>query len=361
MLWLVFVCSTYSSALYPEDAWAQLEKVSKILFGTVITLVVMQDEKKLRYLLWVIALSLGFYGFKGGLFAIATGGKYQVLGPPNTFIAGNTEIGLAFNMVLPFLWILRRELKRRWLRLAMVGVCVLTGIATLVTYSRGALLGLLAVLLLLTLKNRGRWIAIPLLAGGIAVSAAVLPDSWTQRMHTISDYQDDGSAMGRINAWRLSWRVALDRPIFGAGFQPFTEMTYARYLPEVHTSSTDAHNIFFQVLAEHGFVGLGVFAALVASTLLTLGRVQRRARRNPAFERLGSYAQIIEASMAGYVVSGFFLSRSYFDLFYHLVAITILLSTLLRAAERAQARSQGGPGLDAGMTPMTPVPSHGLV
>ncbi|HEY7728610.1 MAG TPA: putative O-glycosylation ligase, exosortase A system-associated [Candidatus Eisenbacteria bacterium] len=359
LLWVVFLLSTATSAFYPEDAWPQFEKVSKILFGTFITLVVLQDLGRVRLLLWVIALSLGFYGLKGGLFAIATRGQYQVLGPANTFIAGNTEIGLALNMVLPFLWILRRELKRRWLRLAMTAVFFLSVIASLITYSRGALLGLLAVVLLLVVKNRGRWIAIPLLTIGVTVSAAVLPDSWTQRMETIADYQEDGSAMGRINAWRLSWHIASDRPLLGAGFQPFTERTYARYLPEVLTSSTDAHNIFFQVLAEHGFVGLGVFAALVGSTMLTLGRVQRRARRNPALQRLADYAQIIEASMVGYVVSGFFLSRSYFDLFYSLVAITILLSALLRAAERAPAVASVGAGAAAPGSPAAP--SNGSV
>jgi len=354
LLWLVFLLSTLTSAFYPDEAWLQLNKVSKILCGTVITMVLLQDLGKLRYLMWVIALSIGFYGFKGGIFSIATGGRYQVLGPPNTFISGNTEIGLALNMILPFLWILRREVKNRWLRLAVTADFFLSAVASIVTYSRGALLGLVAVLLLLGVKGRGRWIAVPLLVVGIAVSATVLPDSWTKRMQTISDYQEDASAMGRIHAWQLAWRIAMDRPLLGAGFQPFTELTYARYAPEIRTSSTDAHNIFFQVLAEHGFLGLFAFAALIGSTMLTLRQVQRRARRNDAFQTLGSYAQIVEISMVGYLVSGFFLSRSYFDLFFHLVAITVLLSTLLRAAERAQRQPSGGPGLPA----LTPVPAY---
>lgn len=359
LLWFVFLLSTITGPFYPDEAWAQLGKVSKILYGTVITLIVMQDLKRLRYLMWVIAISIGFYGVKGGLFALATGGSYQVLGPANTFIAGNTEIGLALNMVLPFLWILRRELKRRWERMAMVGACVLTGIASLATYSRGALLGLATVSLLLAVKQRGRWLAVPLLAVGIAVSVAVLPDTWTQRMETIADYQEDSSAMGRINAWRLSWRIAMDRPILGAGFQPFTVMTYAKYLPEVGKSGTDAHNIFFQVLAEHGFLGLSLYAALIGSCVLTLRRVQRRARRNPAWDTMRQYAEITQISLAGYVVSGFFLSRSYFDLFYHLVAITILLATLLRGEEQRPTAHAGEGGPAPGQHLATAAPTHG--
>lgn len=338
LMWIVFLLSTLTSALYPDEAWPEFSKVSKILFGTMITLIAMQDVKRVRYLLWVIALSIGFYGVKGGLFSIATAGRYQVLGPPSTFIAGNTEIGLALNMILPFLWLLRRELKNRWLRLSMVTIFLLSAIASLVTYSRGALLGLVAVLAMLAVRNRGRWIALPLLFAGIAVSATVLPDSWTQRMHTISEYQEDASAMGRLRAWRLSWQIAMDRPILGAGFQPFNERTYARYMPEAGVAGADAHNIFFQVLAEHGFLGLGIYASLVVVTMLTLRRVQRRARRSPTFDTLGNYAKIVEISMVGYLVSGFFLSRSYFDLYFQMVAIAVLLSTLLRAGERSLMR-----------------------
>ncbi|HEU4335446.1 MAG TPA: putative O-glycosylation ligase, exosortase A system-associated [Candidatus Eisenbacteria bacterium] len=335
LLWLVFFFSTFTSAIYPEEAWAQLEKVTKILFGTAITLLLMQDVKKLRLLVWLIALSIGFYGVKGGLFAVATGGQYQVLGPPGSFIAGNTEIGLAMNMVLPFLWLLRHDIRKRWVRISLLGASLLTSLAILVTYSRGALLGLGAVGLVLVTRSRSRVLALALLVVVATFATAFLPESWGERMGTIKTYEDDGSAMGRINAWRLAWRVALDRPVFGAGFQPFTEEIYARYLPEVRTSSTDAHNIFFQVLAEHGFTGLLVFIALIVAVLASLWRVQSRARRHPSLRSIGLYAQIVEASMVGYVVCGFFLSRSYFDLYYHLVAITILLVTLLRRAERA--------------------------
>ena len=64
---------------------------------------------RLKALVWVIALSLGFYGVKGGIFTATTGGGYQVRGPEGSFISGNNEIGLALAMTAPLLYFLSRQ------------------------------------------------------------------------------------------------------------------------------------------------------------------------------------------------------------------------------------------------------------
>ncbi len=53
--------------------------------------------------IWVIVLSIGFYGVKGGIFTIVNGGVYRVQGPLGTFIGGNNEIALAFVMTIPLM------------------------------------------------------------------------------------------------------------------------------------------------------------------------------------------------------------------------------------------------------------------
>ena len=341
--WFITLLSTAFAAFYPEEAWGQFNKVSKIILGTGLTLVLFQDVRKLRWLLWVIAGSIGFYGLKGGIWALATGGGDQVLGPAGSFIAGNTEIGLALNMVLPMLLILRRGEKRPWLRHLLLAAFVFTIPAILITYSRGALLGLGAVLLVLAARSRAKVLAITLLAISVPIALQVLPSKWFDKMETIQTYEDDGSAMGRIWAWRLAGRIAAERPLLGAGFQCFTKETYARYIPEAPYAGTDAHNIFYQVLAEHGVTGLVAYVALLLATLLTLWKVKRRTKRIPHARMLYDWAEMIEVSMIAFVVSGYFLSRSYFDLFYHLVTITAVLSVLARRV----ARGEAVPGLEA--------------
>ncbi len=184
LLWATFFLSTLF-AVYPEDAWEQLNKVSKILLMTFMTLLLFQDQKKVTMLLWVIALSIGFFGLKGGIWGVLTGGQNMVLGPPDSFIAGNTEIGLALNMVLPILLFLRRETSRRWLRHVLLAMFVFSIIAILITYSRGALLGLAAVLSVLFLKSRGKVIVLLILCMGFLLA-------------TISLFRKNG-----LEGWRL--------------------------------------------------------------------------------------------------------------------------------------------------------------
>jgi O-antigen ligase len=91
----------------------------------------------------------------------------------------------------------------------------------------------------------------------------------------------------------------------------------------------DAHSIYFQVMAEHGFLGFGLYIALIAGTLLSLRSTMRRAKRRPELKFYFNAAQMIEVSILAFLTAGAFLSMSYFDLFYHLVAITVLLQVLV--------------------------------
>jgi probable O-glycosylation ligase (exosortase A-associated) len=258
----------------------------------------------------------------------------MVLGPPDTFISGNTEIGLAIIMVIPLLLLLSRDEPRRWAKLGLRATVIFSIVAVLFTYSRGAVLGLAIIMPLMFLKSRLRLLVLPLALVaallGQSIAEAVFPERWMARMGTVQTYEKDRSANMRLNSWIVSYRLALDYPLFGAGFRPFSPAVYLTYSPdEKWNTAQDAHSIYFQVLAEHGFVGLGLYLAMIASTLLSLRSIMRRTRRRPALKFYFDAAQMFEVSMLGFLTAGAFLSMSYFDLFFHLVAITALLKVLV--------------------------------
>ena len=331
-LWGWFLVTTIF-AFYPDDAWIQFNKVSKILVGIFLSLFLLQDARKLRALIWVIALSIGFFGVKGGIFSIMTGAQNQVLGPRDSFISGNTEIGLALNMVIPLLVFLQREETKLWRRRLLMAAAILSIIASLGTYSRGALVGLAVVVPLVFLKSRARLILLPLLAVAIFVLPSVMPRQWLERMGTIETYEQDVSANQRLNSWYVARELAKDYPIMGGGFRTFSKDIYEAYMPgyKYAENALDAHSIYFQVLGEHGFTGLALFVALIASTLLSLRRIIWKTRREPSQQWICNCAQMLEVSVLAYAVSGAFLSMSYFDLFYHQVVITVILKTLMKA------------------------------
>jgi probable O-glycosylation ligase (exosortase A-associated) len=337
-------------AYYPEAAWEQFDKVWKILLMTFVTMILFQDPKKVRALFWVITLSIGFYGLKGGIYVLRTGGAHNVLGPEGSFIAGNTEIGLALNMVLPFLVLLRREAIRPWLRHFLSIVFGFTIVAILGTYSRGAFLGLLVVMTLLFLKSRTKLLAIVLLAVAIPLGMSTVPEKWFGRMETIQTYEKDRSAMGRVEAWQVAYQMGKDRPLLGFGFRPFSKAMFERY---GYSKGRDAHSIFFQVLAEHGFTGLILYAGLIIGSFLSLRRLARVSRRDPSLQWVYNYSQMLQASFAGYVVCGAFLSMSYFDLFYHLVAIVIILKKLVLVHEQESAKTQARALVQPALAPAT--------
>ena len=354
-LWGMFFLTTLF-AIEPEAAWIQFIKVSKILLMTFMTLLLFQDPKKLRILIWIIALSIGFFGLKGGIWAVLTGGQYMVRGPMDSFMEGNTNLGLALNMVLPFFFFLRREETRTWLRHLLLAMFCFSIIAILVTYSRGAFLGLVVVLALLFLKGQSKFLVLPLLVAGIFLAPSVLPEKWIERMETIRTYEGDASSVGRLRAWLVAYRLGLDYPVLGGGFDPFSPEIYYRYLPDrllvTADIGTGAHSIYFQVLAEHGFPGLALYLGLILSILLSLRRMVRMSRGDPSMRWIYNFAQMLEVSIFGYLASGIFLSMSYFDFFYHLVAIVIIVKKLFLVQEEAAAKAldhaAAGPALTAG-------------
>ena len=74
IFFLIWVCITTAMAFYPSESMVQLNKVLKIQLMTVVALAALHERKHIEMFAWVNALSIGFYGFKGGLFTISTGG-----------------------------------------------------------------------------------------------------------------------------------------------------------------------------------------------------------------------------------------------------------------------------------------------
>ncbi|MCX7901668.1 MAG: DUF5935 domain-containing protein, partial [Burkholderiaceae bacterium] len=72
-----------------------LERVLKIQLFTFVALLVLYKREHAIWLIATVTLSVGFYGVKGGLFTLATGGGYLIWGPRESFIADNNALALA--------------------------------------------------------------------------------------------------------------------------------------------------------------------------------------------------------------------------------------------------------------------------
>jgi len=331
-IWITIttVVSMHSSMFmhHAADTWDRWTFVSKVLLMVLLTIAVVDSFERLRILVLVIAGCFGFFVAKTLPFLLLTSGQFRVFGPENSMVADNNDFGLALNMTLPMFFFLARTESKPWVRYLFMGLFVATIPAIFFTYSRGALLGLVAVLGLMILQVRQRVLLIGVLILGSVVALAFAPGEWKHRMDPTRSDQVDDSAKGRLNAWSFAWRLASDYPITGGGFATFTVPLFMVYAPkalDIH----GPHSVYFQLLAEHGFIGLGLYLTMVVLAFRGAGQLIRHARfyDDPI---LASYANMLRFSMLGFVISGTFLGRAYFDYFFTIVACLFILQNVVR-------------------------------
>ena len=142
--------------------------------------------------------------------------------------------------------------------------------------------------------------------------------------------------MGRINAWHMAFNLAKTHG-FGGGFDIYTPDVFAAYAP-VPTDIHAAHSIYFQVLGEHGFVGLALFVLLWFLTWRGASWVNRESLRLPDAQWIRNLCRMIQVSLVGYAVGGAFLSLAYFDLPYYLLVLVVISKVWVRDALAVQSR-----------------------
>ncbi|MFN3860966.1 MAG: putative O-glycosylation ligase, exosortase A system-associated [Roseateles sp.] len=322
LIFMVWMTITLPFSILFEPSFELWKRVMKIDFMILVALVLLHSKRHIMLLTWVLVISIGYFGVKGGAFTLATGGSYRVWGPENTYIEGNNEIALAIVMVIPLMRFLQLQMQAKWARTTMTVCMVLMAMAALGSHSRGALLAIAAMALVLWWRSKNKLLgAVVMVALSIAL-LSVMPAEWWERMNTIKTYQQDDSALGRINAWGMAWNLAKDR-FFGGGFMIWTGSIFAIYGPEpdrVHA----AHSIYFMVLGEQGFVGLFLFLTLFTMVFFTAGKLRVQGKARPQTQWLSDLGSMLQVSLAGYAVGGAFLSLSYWDLPYNLLILAVV-------------------------------------
>ena len=324
---------------HPQVVWDRWIFVIKIHLMLMVTLMLLRGREHIEQLVWVMVVSLGFYGVKGGFFTLITAGGGRVWGPPGGMLAGNNEFAVGLIVIVPLMYYLYQTNTRKWVRRGLVAAMMLVALAILGTQSRGALLGLVAMAAMLGLKSKYPVRSLVALGTLLLCAIAFMPDSWTQRMDTIQGYQGDTSAMSRIWTWNTLWNVAKDRPLFGAGFGAEAPAIFARYAPtgpefEVFQGKFwVAHSIYFQALGEHGFPGLLLYVSIGLWIWWAAGRTAKEARANPQLQNWAPMLmRMCQVGVLGFAIGGAFLSLMNLDVPYYLMAIVVLTRIEVKAA-----------------------------
>jgi probable O-glycosylation ligase (exosortase A-associated) len=323
------------------------------------------DRKRLRMILWTITLSLGFYGVKFGLHGILRGGR--ILQGPGGMMLDNNDLCLAMAMNIPLLFFMGRTVQVRWQRRFCYVALALTGVTVVCTLSRGGFLTMCLAGLLILLNLRKR--VMPWLIAGAVIGLALiaLPEDARKRLQTLENPEQEGSAAGRLYAWKVGLSMVKSNPFFGVGFEGFLS-NFRRY-DQVQAQSHDqvnsvrvAHNTYVQVWAELGTPAAVSFLAMLATAIGCLRRTRKmiqRARAGPAFDELLGYADMIQISLICFMFGANFLNRAHFDLMYHLVALSTVVLAVTRKELAAWVAAPEEPEDEAAVAPRraAPVPA----
>ncbi|NRQ42013.1 putative O-glycosylation ligase, exosortase A system-associated [Rheinheimera sp. YQF-2] len=344
----VWMIITFSANVQDSHTIMMLDKVLKIQLFTLVILAMFTTKQRIEAALWVVGLSIAFYGLKGGIYTIQTGGSGRVWGPTGGFFYGNNELALTLLVNLPILYYLRTRVppKYPWLKWLILAAMALSVLAALGTQSRGGLVACVCVAAFLWLKSPHKIALLLVFCLSVPVIYQFMPDTWHQRMATIIEPDRDsydGSVQGRFNAWEMSYNMAKEN-VFGGGFNGFKPANFLLYAPNPNRVD-GAHSIYFQMIGHHGFIGLALFLGIFIFTWFSANNIIKMAGKDPNWQWASLLARMLQCSLIAFGSGGAFLGLAYFDLPYHLAITIIAVEQLLKkhhaaiAAEKKAARN----------------------
>ena len=330
---------TTMSAFFPNTSLDLYIRIVKTMLMVLVMMMLVKTRKQILIVTSTLVGSLAYYGTKGGLFTVLTGGNSIVWGPEGSYIEGNNEVALAFITIIPMMYFLFLVATNKWVKRGLLMSMALCGMAALGSYSRGALVGIAAMLLYLWWKSPKKVLMGTILIALVPVGILFMPAKWTQRMDTINTYKEDASAMGRINAWGMAKNLAVDRPLVGGGFDIWTGEIFKRYGPNPEDTHA-AHSIYFQVLGEHGFPGLILYLSLAFLTVRRCSWLIKVTADRDDLRWAGQLGMMVQVSLLGFGVGGAFLSLVYYDVPYYLIALVVCTCHLVEQTFKTEAAQQ---------------------
>jgi len=325
---------------YPDWTPGFFFEFSKVLLISYLIVVLVDDRKKLRITLTVVALSLGLECAKQGWANLirAPGAKND---NPIPFLGDNNGVALGTMMLVPLFGALAQVATRKWERFGQRFLGIGTFLRGFSTYSRGGFLaaGVLGLFTFARSEKKLRSL-IGVVVIGLMLQS-IMPEDFWKRMGTIQvgeGEERDESAAGRLHFWRIAVKMAVANPLTGVGLNSFNR-AYLDYNDDARFSGMRAtHSSWFGVLADLGFPGLILLLGNWSVAALSCWQVSRMTRGDPAKRELRLYANALMTSLFVFLVAGSFLSYQYNEMLWHFVGLsTALYLVAVRESATAEA------------------------
>ncbi len=273
----------------------------------------------LSFLLYSTKMSqFGTRSWAEGGFAFRSWGT---TGAPGWF-QNSGEFGIQMCIFLPlivaFIGALGKQWSR-WLRWATWTVAATAIIGIVASSSRGAFVGLAAVVVWLVLKSRNRFRALLITLAVAGIVYAITPARQKLRFQQAGQ---DETSVSRTTMWKQGLEIMRDYPILGIGYANWQKYHTIRY----GGPALLVHNTFIQAGSELGYSGLAAFLALISCTFVFNWRTRKLAALASDRGRFIFYmAHGLDGALVGFLASGFFISVLYYPFFWINFAMTVAL------------------------------------
>lgn len=357
LIFLFFLWTTGSTAMTegsPEIAWEIWSRFFKVVLLFVFVVLIVDKKLHADFFLWCVVMSIGFFGGLEALKFVASGGGHRIEGFSGHVLGDRNELALAFVMTLPICAYLIGEYGKQSqiVRIGLFGLMGLLVTAIVGTQSRGGFVALLGLAGYLFLKSERKVLLAVLVLGLVGALSNLVSEEWLSRMDTIGEANSDASFMGRVVAWKLSFIMAVKHPFFGGGFKALEYFPVWSALsqefftfPLFYTGDAlpddlkahAAHSVYFQVLGDHGFVGLAIYLTLMVRTFLGARKVALQARKHAETAWIGQFATMLQLCIFAFCLGGAGLSFAYFELMFAMCGLVVVLQTRILPAALPKA------------------------
>lgn len=328
---VLFATVAQFSAYDFDRSYSRWDTIWKGVFVSLLSLPLLTSRLRMHAYVWIFVLSIGYFGIKGGLFSFMTGGIHRVSAQGGNMLGDNNHLATGLVMTIPLAMYLAIHSALRSMRIACWAYVFLLFVASIFTYSRGGFLAMLGAMGVLWLRSSFKMATTMALAVFAVVVFLFAPDALWERFGSIDDFRQDGSAMGRLDIWRVALQLGMSHLLTGIGFHG-TTLPFLVAQVDGTVIPRAIHNSYLEVFAEAGILAFACHVVLFLAMTIYLQRVRKLTRGLAEWKWAFDLASMLQCSVVGYAIGGFFLSLGFFDGWWFLVILGTALHLYVRRA-----------------------------
>jgi probable O-glycosylation ligase (exosortase A-associated) len=338
-LFWTFITSIFTISI-PAIVWTEWIEFLKICLLYFFAIAIIRTETHINVLLWGVVFSLGFYTVVEGMKYILSGGGHVLNGLSGHVLGDRNDLSVAIILMIPLVVYLLSITKPKYLKAGLLLVIFLAIVSVLGSNSRGGFVGLAVLGAYFWFHARHKLLYLLVVPIFIYSGLEFMPESWHERMSTLENADQDLSFLGRVMAWKQAILMASEN-FTGGGFKAGqNNMIWFYYDPQnnlnwLFDTSTiyfetakAAHSIYFQVLGDHGFIGLLLFLLILFVAFSQARMVSKRLKQQAGLENLAKLSSMLRVSMFAYAIAGAAVSLAYFDLLFAIFAVTHVMNRI---------------------------------